>query len=368
MTEGSSSPEQFRRIDPAERPGERRPARRLAESRATKSDRIPSSFADAGESSRAFQPVEIEPTLRERLDAHARSLGEALISRQSEIDRREADVHARLASLESMRRELELWSEGERSTLAAKRAELDERSVRLDSEAGLRRRDLDRREETLTHAYAALEGSQAKIEELQRRCEETMRRFDSDAGKSAADLPSARRPASEASASRMTEAHALVRELAGATAFRVVRPDPNYEEDADATSHDASPGAAGPRSDVDIRTKAPAVASHDLIRLHEALLDKERFLADEARKLERERKRFAELRMNWIEERLQNDRKIDGVAALAELRFLKAEIDRERQDRVQVQKRRHQRMQHLLEAIEDEITRLDIAWASVPQR
>lgn len=169
----------------------------------------------------------------------------------------------------------------------------------------------------------------------------------------------------------MKEAHALVREFAGATAFRIVRPDANNEGDADATSHAEAPGAAvSSRSDADAQTDAspPALASHDLIRLHEALLDKERFLADEARKLERERKAFAELRMTWIEERLQSDRKIDGVAALAELRILRAEIDRERQDRVQVQKRRHQRMQHLLEAIEDEITRLDIAWASVPQR
>jgi hypothetical protein len=114
---------------------------------------------------------------------------------------------------------------------------------------------------------------------------------------------------------------------------------------------------------------APQTATtNDLIRLHEALLDKERYLADEARKLERERKAFAELRMNWIEDRLNRDRRLEAGEALAELRSLRAEIDRERAGRVETQKRRHQRMQHLLEAIEDEITRLDIAWASVPQR
>ena len=373
MTEGSATSEKFQRIDPPELLRERRKARRMAASCANENSGPPSALANAGtqQTAPAFEPIDIESTLREQLDAHARSLGEALISRQAEIDRREADTHARLADLESMRRELELWSEGERSNLAAKRAELEERSTRLESDAGERRRELDRREETLASAFAALERTQAKIEELQRRCEEAMRRFDSDAGKPAADLPPLRRQASDASTGRMTEAHALVRELAGATAFRIVRPDANNEGDADATSHAESPEAAVvSRSGAAARTKppAPAVASHDLIRLHEALLDKERFLADEARKLERERKAFAELRMTWIEERLQNDRKTDGPAALAELRVLRAEIDRERQDRVQVQKRRHQRMQHLLEAIEDEITRPDIAWASVPQR
>lgn len=330
--------------------------------------RIASALDDPVGPTPAFESFEIDSTLRERLDTHARSLGEALISRQANIDRREADLHARLAALDSMRRELELWSDGERSILAAKRVELDERSARLESDASERRRKLDRREETLENAFAALERTQTKIEELQRRCEEAMRRFDSEVGKPAADLPTLRRQASDASVRRTIEAHALVRELAGATAFRIVRPDSSYEED-DASSPVEMPEAASvSRSDADVRTKASTVASHDLIRLHEALLDKERFLADEARKLERERKAFAELRMTWIEEGLQSDRKIDGAAALAELRVLRAEIDSERQDRVQVQKRRHQRMQHLLEAIEDEITRLDIAWASVPQR
>lgn len=195
-----------------------------------------------------------------------------------------------------------------------------------------------------------------------------MRRFDSDAGTPAAGLPPFRRQG-DASAARTNEAHALVRELAGATAFRVVRPEADRATADDAHSPvERSKGIAAVPSPAEANPPAPAGASHDLIRLHEALLDRERFLADEARKLERERRRFAELRMNWIEERLQDDRKPEAREALAELRTLRAEFERERQDRAQVQKRRHQRMQHLLEAIEDEITRLDIAWASVPKR
>ena len=196
-----------------------------------------------------------------------------------------------------------------------------------------------------------------------------MRRFDSDAGTPTESLPPQHRQGG-ASTARTSEAHALVRELAGATAFRVVRPDTDVATTDGSTSSikPATSDATAVAKPAEAGSVAPATASHDLIRLHEALLDRERFLTDEARKLDRERKKFAELRMNWIEERLRDDRKPDVREALAELRSLREEVDRERQDRVQVQKRRHQRMQHLLEAIEDEITRLDIAWASVPQR
>lgn len=369
MTEGFSSSGGSWRIDSPESVRERRNVRRAAKSYAGGRLRPGTATAIEGEASRTFAPQPIDSTLREQLDAHARSLGETLFARQAEIDRREADVHARLATLETMRRELELWSQEERSALAAERIRLEERSISVETESRVRRLALDRREETLANAFASLERAQAKTDELQKRCEDAMRRFDSEARTRATDLPLRRNP-SDAAESRVAEAHALVRELANATVFRVVRPDRTEGDDTDeASPDDRARSAEQTPSGADGRaTCASPPASQNLIRLHEALLDKERRLEGEARKLERERKSFFELRMKWIEERLQNDRLSDGVAALAELRALRAEIDRERQDRVQGQKRRHQRMQHLLEAIEDEITRLDIAWASVPPR
>ncbi|MBX3411404.1 MAG: hypothetical protein KF708_01710 [Pirellulales bacterium] len=89
--------------------------------------------------------------LRAPLEQHARQLGEHLAERQRELDRRESQLNAAHAELDSHWRNSRLWFQERTQELAEKETELDERATRLDA----RQTQLDERAQQLATSESA---------------------------------------------------------------------------------------------------------------------------------------------------------------------------------------------------------------------